>query len=84
MIDLGRAEDSGSVRDKLALALGDPALQIAFIGPDAALVDEGGRPVRLLAAGPGRVRTTLRNNGQDIAASCMTSVPSTIPCCATR
>jgi signal transduction histidine kinase len=67
VIDLGRTEESGSVRDKLALALGDPALQIAFIGPDAALVDEGGRPVRLLAADPGRVRTTLRNNGQDIA-----------------
>ena len=55
------------MRDKLALALGDPALQIAFIGPDGALVDEGGRPVRLIEAGPGRVRTTLRSDGQDIA-----------------
>jgi signal transduction histidine kinase len=67
VIDLGRAEDSGTVRDKLALALGDPALQIAFIGPDDALVDERGRPVRLIEAGPGRVRTTLRSGGQDIA-----------------
>jgi anti-sigma regulatory factor (Ser/Thr protein kinase) len=68
VIDLGRVEDSGSVRDKLALALGDPALQIAFTGPGGALVDEGGRSVRLTEAGPGRIRTTLRSGGQDIAA----------------
>ena len=67
VIDLGRTEDSGSVRDKLARALSDPDLEIAFVAPDGSMVDEGGRPVALSDPAAGRVMSALRNDGQVIA-----------------
>jgi signal transduction histidine kinase len=67
VIDLGRAEDSGTVRDKIALALGDPQLEIGFVGPGDTVVDEAGRPAELSRPGPGRARTTLRIDGRAIA-----------------
>ena len=67
VIDLGRTDDAASVRDKLARALSDPALEIGFVASDGSLVDEGGLKVTLTSSGPGRVTSTLRKDGQEIA-----------------
>ena len=67
VIDLGRTDDAATVRDKLARALSDPALEIGFIAPDGALVDESGRSVTLTSPAPGRATSTLRTDGQEIA-----------------
>ncbi|MDQ4038906.1 MAG: hypothetical protein M3313_11305 [Actinomycetota bacterium] len=67
VVDLGRSEDARSVRDKLARALSDPALELGFPGPGTgSLVDETGRLVRLTPAESGREWTKLRHDGQEI------------------
>jgi hypothetical protein len=48
MVELGRGIPSGGLRDALARALGDPTLQLAFVGPDpATYIDPSGHPVDL-------------------------------------
>lgn len=67
VIDLGDPEDRGTVRDKLAKALGDPGLEIGFPGPDGSWVDEGGQPVTLSSPGPAQIARTLHRNDREIA-----------------
>jgi signal transduction histidine kinase len=68
VIDLGRSDGFGSVRDKLARALNDPALEIGFLDPaTGSMIDETGRGVQLPPTGAGRQRTALAQNGQAIA-----------------
>ncbi len=67
VIDLGRSEHGGGVRDTLARALSDPDLILGFLDPESgALIDESGRPFPPAPAG-GRTRTTLRRDGKDFA-----------------
>ena len=59
IVDLGRHR-AGTVRDKLARALGDPSLEIAYLLEDEqAAVDEAGRPVSVPRAGSGRTVTRV-------------------------
>jgi signal transduction histidine kinase len=69
VVDLGELEQAGTLQAKLARAVGDPSLQVAyrFPGPDG-YVDEAGRPMVLPAAGASRRVTYLREGGQQIGA----------------
>ena len=54
VVELGEAR-SGTLRDELARALGDPSLQVGYWVPESAgFVDSGGRPVRVPDPGSGR------------------------------
>jgi signal transduction histidine kinase len=58
---------SGTLRDELARALGDPSLQVGYwLSQSAAYVDAAGRPVVVPPMGSGRV-TTVERDGQPIA-----------------
>ena len=60
VVDLGSAEGGGTLRTKLARALGDPSLVIAYRLPETgAFVDDAGRSVRLPGPGSGRTVTPL-------------------------
>ena len=66
VVDLGT--EGGTLRTKLANALGDPSLVIGFRLPDrAGFVDEAGRPVGLPRAGSGRRVTPLVDRGDEVA-----------------
>ncbi|HEV8649948.1 MAG TPA: ATP-binding protein [Actinomycetes bacterium] len=69
VVDLGEPDEAGTLRAKLARAVGDPSLVVAYRLPDAdGYVDEAGRPVALPAAGANRVVTYLQESGQQIGA----------------
>jgi signal transduction histidine kinase len=69
VVDLGEPEQAGTLRAKLARAVGDPSLVVAYRLPDAdGYVDETGRPVALPAAGASRTVTYLHQSGQQIGA----------------
>jgi signal transduction histidine kinase len=69
VVELGARPEQGTLRDRLATALGDPSLTIGYrIGEDDAYVDEAGRPIELPSAGSGRETTVLRHDGEPIAA----------------
>jgi signal transduction histidine kinase len=59
VVDLGDAAVAGSVRDRLARVLGDPALVLAYAveGRPDSFVDETGRPIALPAPSRGRAIT---------------------------
>jgi hypothetical protein len=62
------AERSGVLRDRLSRALGDPTLEIGFIGADGdGYVDAEGRPLALPP--PGAPRRTTVLGGDDAAAA---------------
>jgi hypothetical protein len=66
-IDLGR-DPAPSLRDRLAVALGDPTLVLAVVEPSTGRAyDESGRPVFLAPTGPGRAVTTVRDGDRVIA-----------------
>jgi signal transduction histidine kinase len=64
VVELGEAR-SGTLRDGLARALGDPALEVAYRLPEGGWVDAGGRA---LAAPEGRRVTEVRRDGEVVAA----------------
>ena len=68
VVDLGD-DAGGTVRDKLARALGDPSLQLGTIDPiDGAVVDEEGRPLSWSdRPAPGRSRTSVHADHTRIA-----------------
>jgi signal transduction histidine kinase len=67
IVDLGRRR-AGTVRDKLARALGDPSLEVAYVLEDEqAAVDETGRPVSVPRAGSGRTVTRVAHDGRPLA-----------------
>ena len=69
VVDLGELDEAGTLRAKLARAIGDPSLVVAYRVPDVdGYVDEAGRPVALPAAGANRTVTHLRQGGQQIGA----------------
>jgi signal transduction histidine kinase len=69
VVDLGEPEQAGTLQAKLARAVGDPSLVVAYRLPDTAgYVDETGRPVALPAPGAGRTVTYLHQDGHQIGA----------------
>jgi signal transduction histidine kinase len=68
VVDLGAGEEAGTVRAKLARALGDPSLVVGYRLPDTdGLVDDAGRPVELPPPGSERAVTTIDAGGEQIA-----------------
>jgi signal transduction histidine kinase len=69
VVDLGEPEQAGTLQAKLARAVGDPSLVVAYRLVDAeGYVDEAGRTVTLPAAGANRTVTYLQQGGQQIGA----------------
>ena len=68
VVELGEAR-SGTLHGELSRALGDPTLEIGYWLPDRAeFVDAEGHPLRLPAPGSGRSVTTVKREGQPVAA----------------
>jgi signal transduction histidine kinase len=68
VVELGEAR-SGTLRDALARALGDPKLEVGYWLPDAGVyVDAAGRPLDIAAPGPGRRVTRVEREGETVAA----------------
>jgi signal transduction histidine kinase len=65
VVDLGDLR-SGTLRDALARALGDPTLEVAYRVADE-YVDAAGRPVALPPAGSRRRTTDIHRDGQIVA-----------------
>jgi signal transduction histidine kinase len=66
--ELGEAPPPGTLRDTLALAVGDPALEVAYWLPGAQrLVDGRGRPVEAPVPGHGRAATPIVRDGRPVA-----------------
>jgi signal transduction histidine kinase len=69
VVDLGGDREAGTLRARLARALGDRSLVIAYWLPETGgYVDERGTPVVLPAAGSGRLVTMIEQRGERIAA----------------
>jgi signal transduction histidine kinase len=69
VVDLGATSDAGTLRDRLARALGDPSLVLGYWLPgEARYVDETGRPVELPPAGSGLAVTPIEQDGARVAA----------------
>jgi len=67
VVELGETR-SGTLRDELARALGDPSLQVGYWVPQpAGFVDAGGRPIRIPDPGSGRSMTMVERDGQPLA-----------------
>ena len=65
VVDLGETR-SGTVRDALAQALGDPTLSVAY-RIDGGYVDAAGRPASLPPPGTGRHVTRIERDGDEVA-----------------
>ena len=65
VVDLGETR-SGTVRDALAQALGDPTLAVAY-RIDGGYVDAAGRPTTLPPPGSGRRVTRIGRDGDEVA-----------------
>jgi signal transduction histidine kinase len=69
VVDLGEPGDAGTLRDRLARALGDPSLILGYWLPqEGRYVDEAGRAVVLPPAGSGRAVTPIDQEGVAVAA----------------
>ena len=69
VVDLGDDSDAGTLRARLAHALGDRSLVIGYWLPEAnEYVDEQGMPFALPEAGSGRAVTVVEHDGERIAA----------------
>src|SRR5262249_39232437 len=67
VVELGH-DRSGTLRDQLARALGDPSLRVGYWIPESAgFVDSGGRPVEVPDPGSGRSATVVERDGQPLA-----------------
>jgi len=68
VVDLGDPPRAG-MRGRLAEALADPSLQLAYWPPESSgYVDESGRPIHVPAAGSGRAVTMLEQQGERVGA----------------
>jgi signal transduction histidine kinase len=66
--ELGEAPPPGMLRDALAVAAGDPALEVAYWLPGTRrLVDGRGKPVEAPVPGRGRAVTPIVRNGRPVA-----------------
>jgi signal transduction histidine kinase len=69
VVDLGEDTEAGTLRGRLARALGDPSLAIAYwLSGANSYLDERGTPVQLPGAGSGRAVTMIDQQGDQIAA----------------
>jgi signal transduction histidine kinase len=69
VVDLGDDLETDTLRGRLAHALGDRSLAIAYwLDEVNAYVDEHGNPVELERVGPGRTITNVEHEGRPIAA----------------
>jgi signal transduction histidine kinase len=69
VVDLGEGTGTGTLQARLAHALGDRSLAIAYWLPEASgYVDERGNPVALPGAGSGKAVTVIEQQGERIAA----------------
>lgn len=69
VVDLGESGSTGTLRERLARALGDPTLAIGYwIADEGRYVDEAGRPLELPAGDTERVVTPIEEDGRRIAA----------------
>jgi signal transduction histidine kinase len=69
VVDLGGDSQTGTLPARLAHALGDRSLSIAYWLPDASgYVDERGNRIELPAAGSGKAVTVVEHEGERIAA----------------
>jgi signal transduction histidine kinase len=69
VVDLGEPGSAGTLRDRLARALGDPTLVVGYFLPEqGGYVDEAGRPFELPAAETGRAVTPIEESGVPVAA----------------
>lgn len=67
VVELGETR-SGTLRDELARALGDPSLQVGYWLPEsAAFVDAAGRPLQVPDPASGRGTTMVDRDGQPLA-----------------
>ncbi len=67
VVELG-AEEAGTLRAKLARALGDPSLVVGYRLPETGgFVDDAGRPVELPPPGSGRAATAIDDGGEQVA-----------------
>jgi signal transduction histidine kinase len=68
VVDLGTTSDAGTLRAKLAGALGDPSLVVGYRLPGSGrFVDEAGRHVELPPRGSGRVITPIEDRDEQVA-----------------
>jgi signal transduction histidine kinase len=68
VVDLGDPPRAG-IRGRLAEALADPSLELAYWLPDSGgYVDERGRPIQVPAEGSGRAVTVLDQDGERVGA----------------
>jgi signal transduction histidine kinase len=66
--ELGEAPPPGTLRDSLAVAVGDPALEVAYWLPGAQrLVDGRGKPMEAPVPGHGRTVTPIVRDGRPVA-----------------
>jgi len=69
VVELGEAAPAHGLREGLALALGDPSLELAYwIPEDARYVAADGSPVELSAAVPGRSVALIERGGRNVGA----------------
>jgi signal transduction histidine kinase len=67
VIDLGAAEDTGTLRATLARALGDRSLVVGYRLATGAFVDDAGLPVDIPTPGSGRTATPIHDAGGQVA-----------------
>jgi signal transduction histidine kinase len=68
VVDLGAPAEVGTLRAKLARALGDPSLVVGYHLPETGgFVDDAGRSVELPLSGSGRVVTPIEDDGEQVA-----------------
>jgi signal transduction histidine kinase len=69
VVDLGNPASAGTLRDRLARALADPSLTVAYWLPEQAeYVDETGRPLVLPSSDEHRTVTFIKDGGTPLAA----------------
>jgi hypothetical protein len=69
VVDLGEGTGTGTLQARLALALGDRSLAVAYWLPETSgYVDESGTPVVLPGAGSGKAVTVIEQRGERIGA----------------
>ncbi len=68
VVDLGDPHETGTLRDKLAQALGDPSLRLGYWLPESGrYVDDAGRPMVASDPGGDRAVTPIGAEGEPIA-----------------
>ena len=68
VVDLGERADAGTLRDRLASALGDPTLEVGYwLAEAGGFHDDAGRPIALHGAAEGRAMTRIDGDDGPVA-----------------